>query len=693
MNLTQSAKGFIVLGAMALCFNASAQLAEMARVVSPQFESESAKLRAKPARQYEFSKALLGDVIRFLATDSGISYFSLPDGSPEGERLITFSLSASPFQALETLCKANGLALIIDGGIWYVRPSDDRELIGKPYEIKNNAFEHVSKSSSGGGESGGASSGQSSNSSTNGGSGYNNASSGTAQAGGVDLQGAQEKFKQGKSELINDIRAILDLPLESGDSVSGGGYSSPSLTSTGGGEGSGGGAPTDVYGNVRKAKILWKSDSNTLYVVATRLQHMWVEGYLAAADKPQALIALEVKFFETSRDPSSDFGVDWTGVFGDKGYGANTKIKSPSSTDTLTSSSSSASSRTGSIPSTDPNYSATAVSDSWNSATAKTLNSAARSFLTPTQAVLSVQDVNLKLRALLTDSQTKTVSYPRMVTTNNREVVLRSVINQPVLGGSASSSLSGGSTTTSAVSYLPIGTVINILPKKMREDKISMNIAITVSSIIGTTVIQGNPYPVASSRVYGAPVEVDSGYTVAIGGLDEAKEQEIDQGIPVLNKIPILGYLFKTHTKEKNHKNLMIFITPTLVDSKGGGLPDAPQAVLPRKPDALMPKVPRIAADGGLTGGIDALPNAVAFMGRASNEIGQVISENRGTKDDWEKINDLKASVRRLDGITERYMAQYPQRLEELRGYKWQLGKIKDDVSRARLSLVKKGYY
>lgn len=690
MNLARSAKGFIVFGAMTLCLNASAQMAELTRVTSPQYETESARLRAKPARQYEFSKALLGDVIRFLATDSGISYFSLPDGSPEGERLITFSLMASPFQALETLCKANGLALIIDGGIWYVRPSDDRELIGKAYEIKFNASEHVSKQSGGGGESGGSSTGQAGNSSSFGGQGNNN-SSGTAQAGGVDLQGAQEKFKLGKSELINDIRSILDLPLESGDS-GGGGFSSPALSGAIVSEG-GSGAPTDVYGNVRKAKIIWKSDSNTLYVVATRLQHMWVEGYLAATDKPQPLISLEVKFFETSRDPSSDFGVDWTGVFGDSGYGANTHIISPKFSDSSSNSSSSSSSRSATLPSSDANYGPTGVTQSWSDSTSRSLTNAARTFLKPTQAVLSLQDVNIKLRALLTDSQTKTVSYPRMVTTNNREVVLRSVINQPVLGGSASSSLSGGSTTTSAVSYLPIGTVINILPKKMRDDKISLNIAITVSSIIGTTVIQGNPYPVASSRVYGAPVEVDNGYTIAIGGLDEAKEQVTDQGIPVLNKIPVLGYLFKSRTKEKNHKNLMIFITPTLVDGKGGGLPDAPQAVLRRKPDYLMPQVPRLGSDGGLTGGIDALPNAIAFMTRSSNELGQVISENRGTKEDWEKINDLQASVRRLELIVDRYMLEYPSRTEELKVQKWQLGKILKDIGRAHSALAKKRYY
>ncbi|MEI6537819.1 MAG: type II and III secretion system protein [Verrucomicrobiaceae bacterium] len=316
-----------------------------------------------------------------------------------------------------------------------------------------------------------------------------------------------------------------------------------------------------------------------------------------------------------------------------------------------------------------------------------------KTFLKPTQAVLSVQDVNIKLHALLSDSQTKTVSYPRVVTTNNREVVLRSVINQPVLGGQASSSLSGGNTTTSAISYLPIGTVINILPKKMHENKVSLNIAIVISSIIGTTVIQGNPYPIASSRVYGAPVEVDSGYTIAIGGLDEAKESVDDQGIPVLNKIPVLGWLFKTRSKEKNHKNLMIFITPSLIDGQGGGLPDMPQTVLPRKPEPMMPHVPRIGADGRLVGGIAALPNAVAFMTRASNEIGQIITENRGTKEEWDKIKDLQASLSRLDKVVDRYMMEDPQRMEELKGYKWQIGKISDDVTRERLALIKKGYY
>jgi hypothetical protein len=280
-----------------------------------------------------------------------------------------------------------------------------------------------------------------------------------------------------------------------------------------------------------------------------------------------------------------------------------------------------------------------------------------------------------------------------MVTTNNREVVLRSVINQPVLGGSSSNTATGGTNTTAAISYLPIGTVINILPKKMTNDKVNLNIAITVSSIISTTFIQGNPYPVASSRVYSAPVEVSGGYTVAIGGLDEAKEQVTDQGIPVVNKIPLFGWLFKTQTKSKNHKNLMLFITPTLINDKGGGLSNMPQAVLPRKPDVFMPKVPRLTSDGDLQGGIEALPNAIAFMRRSTQEIGQIIMENRGTRDEYAKISDLTIAIRRLRVVVDKYGAQYPAQAEELKQYRWELGKMLDDLERERMALAKKGYY
>ena len=687
--LSRSHFNKIALPILALALQAyGSQTSVETKFNSPKYEAEATKLRAQPVRQYEFSKALLADVIRFLATDTGISFFSLPDGSPEGEKLVTFTLNASPFQALETLCNANNLALVLDGGIWFVRPADDKELIGRAYEVKHNAFERVTRGSNGmdsNGTSSMGSTGTAGSTGTMGSTGSTGSTTGTGSTGGVDLQGGStDVFSVHRSELVNDIRNILDLGPETTGGAHGG--SSPFA---GGGDVTPSGGPTDVLGNVRKPKVLWKSDSNTLYVVATRLQHMWVEGYLAAADKPQDNIAIEVKFLETSRDPTSELGIDWTGTFGSTGTFSQFKEYTPAVIAADGSVTTPASYTFNQVQQTAGGF-RTDMANLWS---VNNLNQAAKSYFNPTNAVLSAQDVNLKLRALLSDQTTKTTAYPRMITTNNREVSIRSVINQPVLGGSTSASVSGGTNTTAAISYLPIGTVVNILPKKMEGSRVNLNIGITISSIVSNVNIQGNPYPVASSRVYGAPVEVNSGYTVAIGGLDQAREQETDTGIPVLSKIPILGYAFKTHSKSKNHSNLMIFITPQIIDPNGGGLTERPMSVLPRKPDALMPQVPRINRDGTLEGGIDAIPNAVAFMRRSTQELSQTISENRGTKEDYRNISDLKSAIKRLKRLVDKYITENPARWEELNASRTSLSRLESDCDRACVALMKKGYY
>ncbi|MCP5550092.1 MAG: type II and III secretion system protein [Akkermansiaceae bacterium] len=184
--------------------------------------------------------------------------------------------------------------------------------------------------------------------------------------------------------------------------------------------------------------------------------------------------------------------------------------------------------------------------------------------------------VTLRLRALFDDRKTRTVSYPRMITLDNREVSFRSVINQPVLSSSASASLGAGATSTNSIEYIPIGTVINILPKRMSDGQVLLNISITVSDIVGTELINGNPFPIASSRVYSAPVTVESGYTVAINGLDSANSEFSETGVPLLGRIPILGLAFNAKEERRHKQHLMMLITPTLLDTRGPGVPDRP---------------------------------------------------------------------------------------------------------------------
>lgn len=498
---------------------------------SPAYEEAASRLRQAPTRNYSFSGAYLADVMRLMAEEAGISFFGLPDGSNGADRLVTFSIEACPFTALETLAKANGISLIFERGIWYLRPADDKELVGRIYHINYNAQELVKKNDQVG-ALGGSSIGT---------------GAGGASSIGLNLQGSPDFFVTEPSRLLEDIEAILDLrttgrnaimaPAGSVDTLGqvsiGGLPGQPDVVARadGASEGEGGESDSD------QAKVIWNSDSNSLYVVATRQQHQWVEGYLAAADRPQPLVAVEVKIIEINKDPQRELGIDWTGTLSG-GWGARV----------------------------------TGVNDSISGPI--DLNNIG-AYSLPT-AILSYDEVNLRLRALFDDRKNRAVSYPRMITMDNREVSFRSVINQPVLSSSASTSLGAGATETNSVEYVPIGTVINILPKRMADGKVLLNVSLTVSDIVGTEVINGNPFPIATSRVYTAPITVESGYTVAISGLDAAEDDRAVQGVPILGRIPILGYAFKFRGDASSRQHLMMLITPTLLEPTDPGVPERP---------------------------------------------------------------------------------------------------------------------
>ncbi len=172
---------------------------------------------------------------------------------------------------------------------------------------------------------------------------------------------------------------------------------------------------------------------------------------------------------------------------------------------------------------------------------------------------------------------------------------------------------------------------------------------VTVSSIIGETVISGNPYPIASSRVYNAPVEVDSGYTVAVGGLDEARERESEAGVPFLGKIPGLQWLFKYRSRSKNHKSLMLFITPTVINARDGGLPPEPQSVVPQRPANQLPSKPRVDYHtGALAHGVRDLPNAASYLSREADKLENTIKESRFTDETSQKVRELKVATEQL---------------------------------------------
>lgn len=63
-------------------------------------------------------------------------------------------------------------------------------------------------------------------------------------------------------------------------------------------------------------------------------------------------------------------------------------------------------------------------------------------------------------------------------------------------------------------------------------------------------------------------VTVDNGGTVVLGGVYQQSEQETTNKVPMLGDIPLLGNLFKSNTRSQSRKELLVFITPKIIDEQ-----------------------------------------------------------------------------------------------------------------------------
>ena len=78
--------------------------------------------------------------------------------------------------------------------------------------------------------------------------------------------------------------------------------------------------------------------------------------------------------------------------------------------------------------------------------------------------------------------------------------------------------------------------------------------------------------PFFNVRSVNTSISIYNGATVVMGGMIEEKRYEVDDKVPFLGDIPLIGRLFRSHTESSTKKNLLIFVTARLVDPAGRSL-------------------------------------------------------------------------------------------------------------------------
>ena len=169
--------------------------------------------------------------------------------------------------------------------------------------------------------------------------------------------------------------------------------------------------------------------------------------------------------------------------------------------------------------------------------------------------------LDLELSALEARGEGEVISTPRIVTANQAEAFIRQGVEIPY-----ENSTSSGAT---AVSFKSAVLELKVVPLITPDNRIQLDLAIkqdTVGEIFQTS--RGGSVPSIDTRELNTTVLVANGDTVVLGGIFQDESSSQEDKVPWLGDIPGVGVLFRRRTNEIRKRELLMFITPTIVEDR-----------------------------------------------------------------------------------------------------------------------------
>jgi type IV pilus assembly protein PilQ len=165
--------------------------------------------------------------------------------------------------------------------------------------------------------------------------------------------------------------------------------------------------------------------------------------------------------------------------------------------------------------------------------------------------------VEFLLEQLEQKRQAQIISNPRITTVDNREAKILVGQKIPLI----TQDVAGNAVT----SLQTIGIQLRVTPHLTDDKRIVLDMHPEVSDLSTQSTVQGGV--IINTSEADTRVMVDNGQTAVIGGLIRTNEGTVVTGIPVLMNIPIIGGLFRNKSIVKQQRELVIFVTPKLVES------------------------------------------------------------------------------------------------------------------------------
>jgi general secretion pathway protein D len=177
-------------------------------------------------------------------------------------------------------------------------------------------------------------------------------------------------------------------------------------------------------------------------------------------------------------------------------------------------------------------------------------------------------DFQATLRAIAQAGKAEVLSRPSILARNNQPAMVQVGQNVPLVTSVSFNTLSG--TPINSITYTPVGIILTVTPYITRDGLVQMIVSPQDSSIDPTLTVPisaGVSAPVIDIVAANTVVITPNGQTVVIGGLMQHTKASAETKIPFLGDIPLLGNLFKRKTTTSAKEELLIFLTPYVIEA------------------------------------------------------------------------------------------------------------------------------
>ncbi len=177
---------------------------------------------------------------------------------------------------------------------------------------------------------------------------------------------------------------------------------------------------------------------------------------------------------------------------------------------------------------------------------------------------ISADDFTVKIRSLEQVSDTKILSNPKILVTNNEEAKIHIGDTVPYII-STTSGTGDNAITSEDVRFVDVGLKLNVTPKINDEGMVTMRLRPEISTVVAQITSEGGGIPQVNKTEVETTVMVQDGNTIIMGGLKKDDKVHVKKGFPVLMDLPWFGPVFGRTDDEITETEIVIFITPTVV--------------------------------------------------------------------------------------------------------------------------------